>query len=432
MVARPRSEEDLVELWRSVVDGEHARAMEEADDAGMDVVHMQASQLAQLDAQQVTVSQAYYLLPHSDQLGPPAAGEARAQGEVLVERRGSGLGPRTIKAGVELEGLITDSMGVERSMGFFRLTEDLVFTDGDIGPSAVAIEASEPGYAGNVLAGTIQRFRARGTGLVEAVVTSTTTLEDTITVDRDVFNEGELYQFLTVLDQGAESYPRLITNVSQGLPTVVTVDPPLDVTLVGMTVDVQVHDFDELFSVDQLAATEGGVDGFLDEEGRNRNMPRFSAESDDVYRERLTTLADTISPNAIVRICARVLTPLGIRFHFTETGEDGVHGFILDEAPLDVGELCGATDPWSGSVVLNENDATRFFLICVSAPDDALFGNPGQPLDAVDAGVNAYDAGGPGDGAPTTYNQAIADLWRQVNSARAAGVNFVIVQDAGL
>ncbi len=433
MVARAKTEDDLVDLWGKVVDPEYARSIRDADDAGMDVVHMQASQLAELDTRQLAVQQAYYLLPHSDQLGEPASSGRRSVGSVEVERAAtdSGNGERRILAGTELEGHVVDSMGVDRVTGFYRTTEDVTLAAGDLGPVTLPVEATVVGFAGDQPAGTITRFRTRGTGVLEVVVDSTTTVHDVLAVDLDVFNEGERGLFLLLDGLDADSYPRVMTNVSQGSPSsTATLDPPLPAGAVGNTYVARVLEHNDLFSVEQIAPTTGGRDDTLGEIGRERNKPKAEGETDDEYRKRLARLEDTISPNAIRRLCTRMLQPYGIRFHIEET-RDGVHGFILDLAPLDTGVICSQTDPWASSVLLNDNDAVRFFVICVSGPDQT-FGDPSTPLDSTTDGVNAYDAGGPGDGSPVTYNQVIARLWRAVNAARLFGVNFAIVQDQDL
>lgn len=429
MVTPARSEEELVDVWRKVVDPEYARSIEEADDAGMDVVHQQAAQLSTLDSQLVVVQQSYYLLPHSDQLAPPASGIRYATGEVLISRKDSGLGTRKIVAGTELEGHIVDSMGVDRVTGYFRTTADASLDEGDVGPVAVPVQAEFGGFSGNQAAGTITRFKDRSNGRVLAFFLSETQVQDTVDANYDAFNVSQIGQYLVIQD-GVESYPRLITNVSQGVPATITVDPPFPVTMVGTTDVAFVVDHNSIFDVEQPEALSGGRDGTLDGIGADRNMPRTTGETDDAYRQRLARLEDTISPAAIVRTATRILQPLGIRFAFKETRTD-VRGFVLDDSPMDTGDVCADGDPWSGSVILSENDATRFFVICVSMPDQQ-FGDVSTPLDATDDGVNAYDSGGPGDGGPVLYNQAIATLWRAINHAREAGVNFVIVQDPAL
>src|SRR5690606_9334813 len=54
----------------------------------------------------------------------------------------------------------------------------------------------------------------------------------------------------------------------------------------------------------------GGRSGMLDELGNERAIYRDNdAESDDVYRERVATPADVVSPNAIRRTANRILRP---------------------------------------------------------------------------------------------------------------------------
>jgi hypothetical protein len=64
--------------------------------------------------------------------------------------------------------------------------------------------------------------------------------------------------------------------------------------------------------------------------------------------------------------------------------------------------------------------------------DDPGLGMYGLPFDAMNAGVNAYDSGGPGDGVPVTYNQVIAKLYASIEAARGFGVAWKLVQESCL
>jgi hypothetical protein len=134
-----------------------------------------------------------------------------------------------------------------------------------------------------------------------------------------------------------------------------------------------------------------------------------------------------VSPGAIQRICARILSPLGINWALKETRDpSGLIGRVWDFHAFDYGTIS------DGVVLLSLGDSTRFFVLCVG------FGNQGEfgmPYDAPYPS-NAYDAPGPAlnfyDGFPVTYYAAIAALWAMVNAARAAGIHWVLVRDPSL
>lgn len=74
----------------------------------------------------------------------------------------------------------------------------------------------------------------------------------------------------------------------------------------------------------------GGRLGFLDELGNERGLPRAPGEPDDTYRQRVSTLADTVSPNALKRAANRILAPYGMEGCLRETGQLKLTGFYYD------------------------------------------------------------------------------------------------------
>ena len=73
----------------------------------------------------------------------------------------------------------------------------------------------------------------------------------------------------------------------------------------------------------------GGVAGFLDALGKERNVFRAPGESDDSYRQRVASLADVVSPNAIKRTVNRAIP--GIAWCFREAGDPVTYpGFFFD------------------------------------------------------------------------------------------------------
>jgi hypothetical protein len=76
----------------------------------------------------------------------------------------------------------------------------------------------------------------------------------------------------------------------------------------------------------------GGQLGLLDELGAERNVFRAPGEDDDSYRERVSTIADVVTPNAIRRALNKSIGPL---WCLRETGLSAFPGFFLDHDALD-------------------------------------------------------------------------------------------------
>jgi hypothetical protein len=188
-------------------------------------------------------------------------------------------------------------------------------------------------------------------------------------------------------------------------------------TLIGLVLE---DDADPIALV-QTEALAGGAHATLDAIGRERNMPRAGAREADLdYAYRLSVLPDVVSPAAIDRLCAQILSPLGIRYEILET-QTHLPGFILDHTPLDTGSL-RENDPWRGALLLSDQQSKRFFTVLVE--DRPELGG-GLPVDAQNAGINAYDvADRAGDGKATQYFAALKALYGALEPARAGGVSW--------
>jgi hypothetical protein len=77
----------------------------------------------------------------------------------------------------------------------------------------------------------------------------------------------------------------------------------------------------------------GGRAGMLDALGRERDIYRGSNESDDAFRKRVATIADTVSPNAVKRALNR--TAPGVPWCFREVGTAYYRGIFWDHDPYD-------------------------------------------------------------------------------------------------
>lgn len=77
----------------------------------------------------------------------------------------------------------------------------------------------------------------------------------------------------------------------------------------------------------------GGKSPMLDELGSERELPRSSGEGDEAYRRRVSTPADVVSPNAILRAANRVLAPQGASACLREVGLSRFIGMFFDGDP---------------------------------------------------------------------------------------------------
>lgn len=91
--------------------------------------------------------------------------------------------------------------------------------------------------------------------------------------------------------------------------------------------------------VTNAAQPSGGRAAMLDELGFERNVRRAPGESDDLYRLRVATPADTVSPNAVQRAGNRALQPLGEQVCLREVGSSKLRGLFYDGDPSSVDPL---------------------------------------------------------------------------------------------
>jgi hypothetical protein len=425
---RLRTPADLEDTFRKASDPNYAADLEDVDGGvGWDTVAADAKLFGKTSAAVRRNTQAYYLLPSSTQSDDPASGAVRASGTIQLTRTAAASSELRISVGKALAHSVLDSVGAPARLQDFGLGEEAVFPVGSLGPISVQAIATRAGNQGNLPEGTFDRMANEGRASVTCTVAADgVTLTDT--GSPDVFWEGLIGRYLRVatgVDTGAI---RRITAFSQAgsgpaLLGSVTVDAAL--TPGTMVVDVlEWSDFGVL--VTQPDAFTSGRHGTLDAVGRERMVGRAPGEADIDYAYRINELPDVVSPNAIDRICARILTPYAIPYRVLETRID-IPGVVLDLTPLDIGGFCDPLDAWYGSLLLTENATKRFFVVLVG--DSPSLGMYGLPFDAMNAGINAYDSGGPGDGVALTYNQLMAQLYASIEAARGSGVAWKLVQD---
>lgn len=88
------------------------------------------------------------------------------------------------------------------------------------------------------------------------------------------------------------------------------------------TIEAMIQDppfADQSITVAQVADATGGSSAWLDGHGTNRGIRRETNETDDLYRLRVRTVPDTVTPGAVMRAASRILDPYGIRWEFVET-----------------------------------------------------------------------------------------------------------------
>jgi hypothetical protein len=415
----PITAEQFLAVFRAVNPSSYARALEEAGDGqGFDTVAGAAALFERLSAALVASVGAYYLLPHSTQTAPPAGGAARATTTATIRRLpASAPYALDLAAGYPIatryRGPRGDVVGPA-----FRLAEEVTLGAADL-EVGVAIEAVRPGFAGNVRASQFVGFAELGRLDVPGASISGNTIATTGAFDRVTRAQaGRLVSFPAGTPNALEGPRRIVavTDLGGGAASVIVSGAPL----VTATQDVEILELADL-GIELVVEDDatGGRAAVLDAIGAERNVPRRLGESDTAYRDRVSTLADTVSPAAMLRIAERILSPLGIGFRLRETRDlDSWPGFVLDVDALDYG------GPFEGYVDLC--DAATSFVIEVGLSGAGEFGA-------------AYDAGDENaldwlalDGFAVTYSAALGALWSELDAARAAGVCFDVVLDPSL
>lgn len=423
MPAPTLTKADLLQLWRRIFPDTFTVPIEEtANGQGLDIYAAQAAQFARVSEAVTTSTQAYYLRPHSTQLAPPAGGPRAASGQVLISRTPPAIGDLVIQEGTAVVARILDPNGdlVDGPRFFLAAT---TVPAGSLGPIATTATAERVGYQGNVSPHSITAFAERGRATISpATIEDGNVLRDNGAPDR--FTAAMVGQFVRLVGGlNGGTFPRRILSFMEGATSIVVVDgPPL---LFPDACVVEVEEFADVgLLVDQPAAMTGGRHGWLDAIGRDRNVARQPLEDDESYRDRIVELADVVSPGAILRAAARVLTPLGIPFRLLEARDPlGLRGFILDFDPFDFGDIL------DGAVLLDADHEVRFFVLAVGIGNQGEFGFPWDGLSYRPAA--AWDWGF-FDGYPVDYLAALAALWDAINRARAAGVGWVLVRDPSL
>jgi hypothetical protein len=435
----------FLQLWRAVLPPFYTESIESEDEgAGLDVPSAQGAQFAKVEEGANLSQQAYYLRPHSTQTGPIASSGVKASGEVLLRRAAPALGSIVFPAGSVLIAQATDSYGGELFLGRYLTTAEVVVADGSSGPLTVPVAAEFTGYTGNLDPNYIVGFEPQGRLEVPSVVLTTVRFQRVaqVGVVNDLYRADLVDRYVRLVGNTLVSpnrtTPRRVTAVFvDGLGQLgIEVDLPLDAADLGKPLVVEVEEYADLgFTVEQPTAIAGGVDDALGAIGVDRRQGKVPGESDEAFRQRLLLLVDNVSPNAILRMLDRILTPAGIGFELLETLDiDGLMGFTWSVHPWGFGQVCppiakipGSEYVGQGGVWTGPSTGHHFFVVCVTPSGlgdfSGMWGDfnpPGYP--------NAWGLMAWG-GFAAGYLSLVAQVWEAIDQARAAGVGFWIIED---
>ncbi len=521
----PLSEDELFELWLSVVDQEgYAQPLLTQPNSGIELIKQTP---AQLGASSLAVDQTFqslYILPWSGQSNLPASGGARALVRLEITRTNQSV----LAANVPLvfqAGLYFDHSPVDYSndgplqvlTGRRYLSQQYqVLGPGELGP--VVIDALSEGMAAGYnlpLPNTITVLEQPGNTFLndEASVYVTGSNSRLVLHDRpEVLTPSQLGQY--VLFTGGTNAGKIARMVgyesatlgnggvailaNEGMLRVTGVsgsfvlNEPLTFTspagllgtllwmngstmlvggagagavtgtvtgaISGATATVASNDgssvlvsevgtaawrvldwaIDLGIQVTNPASPTGGLTPTLDALGNERKILRSYGETDDVYRERVASPADVVSPNAIIRAMNRVLVPAGVHGCFREVGRALFRGFFYDGDPTSIDpDIAFAYD-----MDFTTRPADRYKLYLDYTEFRAFFIITVPPIPGLNESGFAYDDHPTGfydatpfndfyDGFPLQQGDLYRQLWNAIANVVAGGVGFDIVLDGG-
>ena len=480
------SKEHFLTLWRAIFPRSYTQPIEDENGGeSFDIPSSQAAIFAAASEAFEISQQAYFLKPHSIQTKPESSGEAKSTGTVLLVRAAPANFDLQLEPGdvFKLVAEMTDSLGRTVEQDSYQLAQSIVFREGELFPRTVStdggvtpgtdLSAGVPivselsGEDQNLVPGSIVRFLEFTPSLVTPFTAVTATTLKTATIDpflrQDRWTSDMVNRYVRILGSSETLAPRRIVAFRNG-PSgqdEVDIDPPLPASLVGVSgLSGDVENWSEVgLSVTQPEALSGGRFGWLDAIGRDRGMGRALAETDDLYRKRICTAPDIITPGAIERICQTVFQARvpGRQCVIKETRDFAAWpGLIYDVTvplsptlaePFQRFTIYDADDALIPNlrpledVYVSERQLFRYFVICVEQGNEGEFGFFWDDLASPQGLFNFFDldiGGAAGesfafyDGFPIFWVAAVAALWRAVDDATAAGVGFEIIVDPTL
>ncbi len=452
----PITREELTTLWTSAIDDLYAQPLiEQGEGSGLEI-HTQAhEQFARVSRAIDLTTQSMYINAWSGQTSNSAQGASKATVTLTLSRDLTLLSaPLKLTAGFMVEERVNDAgeNGAEVVLTGrrFVLSSDVEFDEDDDTPQTVEATAENIGNGyNNPRPGTITApfqlgghfFNDRGT------VTVSGTLEKLIVENEpDVVIPEHIYQYVQFVGGSNAGVIRRIIGYAPPQPD--AIDPnggTITLEQVGspLVAEEFLAQWRILSWVDNWGVTAtneespaGGRLGMLDALGEERNIHRSAGEQDGPYSERISTIADVVTPNAIRRAANRVLRPYGIKCILREVGSTELPGLYYDVAPLvpqdptyafayDLDFTIRPEDKFK--LYLDDLDMRAFFLIEVPQISIGEFGM------AYDDGIGYYDSEDPFDvfmdGYPVGTALLLKQVWSAVNKVKAGGVGFDIFME---
>lgn len=199
----------------------------------------------------------------------------------------------------------------------------------------------------------------------------------------------------------------------------------------------------------EVEAFSGGRDDDLFVLGDERGIYRQPGETDEVFRDRVSRLADVVSPNAILSQLNRILRPLGFKGGVCDVQFSGVaggfFGLFMDVDPDLAPDFVSALDLYGPGdlfpkepffVLQSAQEAYGWFLVklpYLGQGDFGIFLDDG-PL-YFDESVQVFygpSAFGFMDGEPTEGNATYAAIYSAIDKIKAGGVGFTMIRSENL
>jgi hypothetical protein len=136
-------------------------------------------------------------------------------------------------------------------------------------------------------------------------------------------------------------------------------------------------------------APQGGLLGYLDDLGLERNIGRAPGESDAVYRKRVSTPADTVTPNAVRRALSKVLGP--IPWCLREVGQSALPGWFFDGSNVPAGYVQSLPAPQRAAAAAQLDAYDTNAILFTGTVTSGTFGGPTyDPTNLFNSGGTFY------------------------------------------
>ena len=346
-MSEQRTLDELIEVWRQAMDPGYTRPLEtEAEGRGLDIIAGLAATFVRASEAVQLTTQSFYLKEHSTQLDPPASGGVKATGKVELRAETPTDGVILIDASASISPTIRavstnpdgDEIGgpVFNIVGPLPINEFPAFSEG---PFELDVEADREGFIGNLKAGTRAQIEERlsFTATMQSLTASAGEIEIELVPEGNTFGSNVAGQYVRVLDGVNAGRPAALVFERESALIVRAQPSVVFDNQTGGTVEV-INLSDLGISAEFVNGTSGGRNAELDLIGRERNVPRALNETDPQYRDRLSSLRDTVSPNAIRRLLDLILDAAEVEFRFLELGQPDIGGaWFPSDTPPQIG-----------------------------------------------------------------------------------------------